>query len=151
MKRKHKISLLLIWLLLTLDMSQFVEVPIKSLVLQHPLRYARSAFDSAKLQISSVSTSLKDKLHKHCSALKLNPRYIEELNIADYVAKTNNLGVEYHATKEEDRLWIFAATLGIFLFEFDDYFDKPSNTPENVSRLSTEMRAVQRELSVGML
>ena len=128
-------------------MSQFVEVPIKSLVLQHPLRYARSALDSAKLRISSVSSSLKDKLQNHCSALKLDPRYIEQLNIADYVAKTNNLGVEYHATEEEDRQWIFAATLGIFLFEFDDHFDKPSNTPENVSRLSTEMRAVQRALS----
>ena len=69
------------------------------------------------------------------------------MNIADYVAKTNNLGIEYHATEEEDRRWVFAATLGIFLFEFDDYFDKPSNTPENVSRLSTEMRAVQRALS----
>ena len=73
------------------------------------------------------------------------------MNIADFVAKTTNVGIEYHATEEEDWLWIFAATLGIFLFEFDDYFDKPSNTPENVSRLSTEMRAVQRELSVGML
>ena len=128
-------------------MSWFVEVHIKSLVLQHPLRYSCSALDSAKLRNSSVSLSLKNKLQNHCSALKLNPRYNEELNIADYVAKTNNLGVEYHATEEEDRLWIFVATLGIFLFEFDDYFDKPSNTPENVSRLSTEMRAVQRALS----
>ena len=128
-------------------MSWFVEVHIKSLVLQHPLRYSRSALDSAKLRNSSVSLSLKNKLQNHCSALKLNPRYNEEVSIADFVAKTNNLGVEYHATEEEDRLWIFVATLGIFLFEFDDYFDKPSNTPENVSRLSTEMRVVQRALS----
>ena len=69
------------------------------------------------------------------------------MNIADYVAKTTNLGVEYHATEEEDQLWVFAATWCIFFFEFDDYFDKPSNTPENVSRLFTEMRAVQRALS----
>ena len=128
-------------------MSQFVEVPIKSLVLQHPLQYARSALDLAKLRTSSISPSLKDKLQNHCSALRLNPRYIEELNIADMVAKMSNIGVEYHATEEENRLWIFAATLGIFLFQFDDYFDKPSNTPENVSRLSMEMRAVQRALS----
>lgn len=50
----------------TFMMSQFIEVPIKSLKLQHPLKYPQSALESAsaKLRNSSVSVSLKDNLQK---------------------------------------------------------------------------------------
>ena len=126
------------------DMSQFVEVPLKSLVLQHPLRYARSALNAAKLRNSSVSPSLKDKFEKHCSALDLDPR---SADIGYFVAKVNNIGVEYHPAEEQDRLWIFAATLFTFLMQFDGHFDKPSCTPENVSRLSMEIKTLLRALS----
>ena len=61
------------------DMFQFVEVPIKPLVLQDPLRYAHSVLNTEKLQNSSVSSSLKDQFQKHCSALDLNPCSITDI------------------------------------------------------------------------
>ena len=129
-------------------MSLFTEVPIKSLELDHPLLYASLVIDQAKLRNSSVSSSLRSKLENHCSALKIDSRYIEELNIVDYLAKTYNLGIEYNQTEEQDQVWIFMGTLAIYLFQFDDHFDTPSNTPENISRLSKEMRTLLRALSM---
>ena len=133
-------------------MPLFLEVPVKSLAPEYQgpaLQYAQSAFDLAKLRNASISPSLRDKLKNHCSALKLNSQYIEELNISDYVAKVNGICIanEHHATEEQNQLWIFAATHAILLIEFDDYFDTPCNTPDNVSRLSMEMRSVLRALS----
>ena len=124
------------------DMSQFVEVSVKSLVLQHPLRYARWALNAAKLRNSSASPSLKDKFEKHCSALDLRP-----VPVADIIAKASNIGVGYHQAEEQDRLWILTGTLYVFLMEFDAHFDNPSCTPENISRLSMEIRAILRALS----
>ena len=128
-------------------MSQFVEVHIKSLLLQHPLRYAHSALNLAKLRNSSVSSSLKDKFEQHCAALELNPRSLTDIGYSDFVAKINNIGVKYHPAEEQDRLWIFAATLFTFLMQFDGHFDKPSITPENISRLTMEIKAILRALS----
>ena len=71
------------------DMFQFVEVPIKSLVLQHTLWYAHLVLNVAKLRNSSVSSSLKDKFQKRCSALDLNPRSI--MDIGYFVAKIKEL------------------------------------------------------------
>ena len=76
-------------------MSLFTEVPIKGLVLEHPLYYASSVIDLAKMRSSSVGSLLRDKLEKHCSTLNLNPRYIDKLNVSDFVAKGYNIGVEY--------------------------------------------------------
>lgn len=129
-------------------MSQLIEVPIKTLVLEHPPHYAHSALDVAKLRESAIwSTSLRDKLQHQCSVLKLDSRYIDELSVADFVAKTYNIGVHYTSTDEEARLWMFAATWAVFIFQFDDQFDQPRNTPENLSRLSMDLRLLIRALS----
>ena len=118
------------------NMSQFTEVPVKALGLQHHLKYANSPLSAAKLREASVSSSLISRLENHLSALKLNLKYIEGLNVTDFVAKAYNIGIECPSTEEQDRLWIFSATLAIFLFEFDDHFDEPISTPEIVARLS---------------
>nr|WDE20682.1 terpene synthase-like protein uBuTS-9 [Bubarida sp. uBuTS-9] len=128
-------------------MSLFAEVPIKALPLERPLQYAHSALNLARLRKASesVCSSLTKRLQKHCSALKLNPQYIEAANFSHFAAKVYNIGV---ATEPgQDRLGIFVATLALFVFEFDDHFDKPCGTPENVSRLSMEMRILLRALS----
>ena len=91
-------------------MSQFTEVPVKALALQHPLKYANSPLSAAKLREASVSSSLISRLENHLSALKVNPKYIEGLNIADFVAKAYNIGIECPSTEDLDRLWIFCAT-----------------------------------------
>lgn len=128
-------------------MSLFTEDPIKTLALDHPLQYAHSLIDSANLRKTSISSSLKDKLRRHFSALKLNPQYIDELNVSDCVAKIYNIGIECDPTEEQDRLWIYASTLVVILFQFDDHFDKSYNIPENLSRISMEMRTLLRALS----
>ena len=128
-------------------MSQFTEVPVKALALQHPLKYANSPLSAAKLREASVSSSLISRLENHLSALKVSLKYIGGVNITDFVAKAYNIGIECPSTEDKDRLWIFSATFTIFLFEFDDHFDEPSITPENVARLSMEMRVILRALS----
>ena len=128
-------------------MSQFTEVPVKALALQHPLKYANSPLSAAKLRETSVSSSLISRLENHLSALKLDLKYIEGLNITNFVAKAYNIGIESPSTEDQDRLWIFSATFTISLFEFDDHFDEPIITPENVARLSMEMRAILRALT----
>ena len=112
-------------------MSLFTEVPLKTLILEHPLHYTSSVIDLAKLRNPSESSqSLRDKFEKRCSALNLDPRYSDELNITDFVAKAYNISVKANQMDEQDQLWIFAATHVLFLFQFDDYFDSPRNTPE---------------------
>ena len=128
-------------------MSQFTEVPVKALALQHPLKYANSPLSSAKSREASVNSSLISRLENHLSTLKVNLKYIKRLNITDFVAKTYNIGIEYPSTEDQDRLWIFSATFAISLFEFDDHFDEPIGTPEIVARLSMEMRVILRALS----
>ena len=126
-------------------MSQFTEFPLKALALQHPLKFASSPLSAVKLREASVSSSLISRLENHLSALKVNPECIESLNIADFVAKAYN--IECPSTEDLDRLWIICATFIITLFEFDDHFDDPISTPENVARLSMEVRAILRALS----
>ena len=129
-------------------MSLFTEIPIKSLVLEHPLHYASSVIDLAKMRSSSaLSPSLRSKLENHCSALNLDSRYIDEVKITDFVAKAYNIVIKCNQSDEPDRLWTFAATLALFLFQFDDHFDTPCNTPENTSRLSIEVRTLLNALS----
>ena len=117
------------------------------MALQHPLKYANSPLSSAKLREASVSSSLISRLENHLSSLKVNPKYVEEVNIADFVAKTYNIGIECPSTEDQDRQWIFCATFIITSFEFDDHFDEPINIPETVARLSMEVRAILRALS----
>ena len=128
-------------------MSQFTEVPVKALALQHPLKYANSPLSAVKLREASVSSSLISRLENHLSALKVDLKYIEALNIADFVAKAYNLGIECPSTEDHDRLWIYCATFVISLFEFDDHFDEPISTPEIVARLSMEVKVILRALS----
>ena len=128
-------------------MSQFTEVPVKALALQHPLKYANSPLSAAKLREASVSSSLLSRLENHLSALKLNLKYIKRLNITDFVAKAYNIGIECPSKEDQDRLWIFSATFAIIIYEFDDHFDEPISTPEMVARLSVEMRVIVRALS----
>ena len=78
--------------------------------------------------------------------MKLNLKYIEGLNITDIVAKAN-IGIECPSSEEQNWLRIFSATFAISLFEFDDHFDEPISTPENVAGLSMEMRVILRALS----
>ena len=80
-----------------------------------------------------------------CAALELNPHSLTDIRY--FVAKINNIGVNYHQAEEQDRLWIFAATLFTFLMQFDGHFDKPSIIPENISRLTIEIKAILRALS----
>ena len=129
------------------NMSQFTEVPVKALALQHPLKYANSPLSAAKLREASVSSSLISRLENHISTLKLNPKYIEGLNVTDFIAKFYNIGIQCPSTEDQDRLWIFSATFAISLFEFDDHFDEPISTPESIARLSMEMRVILRALS----
>jgi len=68
-------------------MSRFVEVPVKALAVQHPFKYAHSALSVAKLREASVSSLLKTRLRNHRSGLNLNPKYMEALNISDFIAK----------------------------------------------------------------
>ena len=128
-------------------MSQFTEVPVKAMALQHHLKYANSSLSAAKLREASVSSSLISRLENHLSALKVNPKYVEEVNIADFVAKAYNIGIECPSTEDQDRLWIFSATFIISFLKFDDHFDEPISTPENVARLSMEMGVILRALS----
>ena len=129
------------------NMSQFTEVHVKALALQHPLKFANSPLSAAKLREASVSSSLISRLENHLSALNVNVEYIKEANITDFVAKAYNIGIECPSTEHQDRLWIFSATFVALIGEFDDYFDKPISTPESVARLSMEMRAILRALS----
>ena len=106
-----------------------------------PLCYPASAMDLVKRRETSFNQSLVDKLKRNCAALELNPRYIEQLNVCDYLAMVYGIG------GSATRLDVFTASLAIILYEFDDHFDSPAYTPENVSRLSGEMRSVLRSLS----
>ena len=130
-------------------MSQLIEVPVNVLALRHHLKYAQSALSAAKLRQASVSSALKSRLQNRLrvSALKLNPKHIEGLNIADYVAKIFNVGIECPSTGCQDRQWIFSATLFIVLVEFDDHFDEQFCTPETVAKLSMVMRGILKALS----
>lgn len=126
-------------------MSRFVEVPVKALALQHPFKYAHSALSVAKLREASVSSLLKTRLRNHLSALNLNPKYIEALNIPDFIAKI--YGIECPSTEDKERQWVFSATFTICFFVFDDHFDEQVGTPEIVAKLSLEMRDILRALS----
>ena len=95
-------------------MSQFTEVPVKTLALQHPLKYANSPLSAAKLREASVSLSLISGFENHLCTLKVN---FEQLNIADFTAKTYNIGIESPST-EDHRLWIISATFAVNIFEF---------------------------------
>ena len=128
-------------------MSQFTEVSVKALALQSPFKYAKSALCAAKLRVASASSALKSKLQSRISGLNLDLKYIDGLNITDYIAKAYKIGTEYPSTEHQDQLWIFSATFTIFLFEFDDHFDEHFGTPEIVAKLSMEMRGILRALS----
>ena len=128
-------------------MSQFTDVPAKALALQHPFKYANSALSAAKLREASVTSSLKSRLQNRLSALKLNLKFIEGLNITDFIAKAYNIGIECPSTGCQDRLWIFSATFFIVFVEFDDHFDKQFCTPETVAKLSMEIRGILKALS----
>nr|WDE20684.1 terpene synthase-like protein uBuTS-14 [Bubarida sp. uBuTS-14] len=131
-----------------MSLSVFTKIPIPAVELEHLMHYADSAVGETKLRKHSVSGELKSLLHRHLLDLKLNPQYLDHLNIYDCVAKCFNLGVNHHPTLDQNQLWIFASILILFLFEFDDHFDNPLHlTPENTARLSKEMRAVLRSLS----
>ena len=128
-------------------MSQFTEVPVKALALQHPMKYANSPLSAARLRETPINSSLISRLENHLSALKINLKYIELLNVTDFVAKIWNVGIERPSTEDQDRLWIYCATFIITLFEFDDHFDEPISTPDIITRLSMEMRVFLRALS----
>nr|WDE20680.1 sesquiterpene synthase uBuTS-5 [Bubarida sp. uBuTS-5] len=135
-----------------MSLSVFTKIPIPAVELEHLMHYADSAVSEAKLRKHSVSEELKSQMHRHLVDLKLNPRYPDNLNIYDFVAKLFNLGVSKHPTFDQNRLWLFSSILILFLFEFDDHFDDHFDNPlhlttENIARLSKEMRAVLRSLS----
>ena len=126
-------------------MSLFAELHLirkgQALPFEYPLQYARSTLILAKQRnAASVSSSLQGRVLNHCSALNLKPP-AGELNFADFIAKVYNIGIE------NPQLWIYAATHCLFFMEFDEYFDGACNTPDNVSRLSMELRALLRALS----
>ena len=108
--------------------------------LQYPLEVLASVLQRRRLETSG----LLEALEKHCKAIKLEFQLYDHLNASNYVAKVNNVTVDYEPAEERDRLWIFSTTLVIFLFQFDDHFDKPSCSPENASMLSTEMKTILR-------
>ena len=80
-------------------MSQFTEVPVKALALQHPLKYANSPLSPAKLREASVSSSLIRRLQNHLSALKVNLEYIKGANITDFVARGHRAMVNFVLVK----------------------------------------------------
>ena len=128
--------------------SMFVKIPVPALELEHEMHYADSIVSVTKLREPSVSRELKSKLHHQVLDLKLNPQSIDILNSYDFVAKVCNLGVSNHPTNDQNRWWIFASISVIFLFAFDDQFDKPQLlSSENIARLSKKMRGVLRSLS----
>ena len=131
-----------------MSLSVFAKLPVPALELEHPLHYADSAVRETKLREPSVSEELKSKLHRLLLDLKLHPQYMDHLNIYDIVAKVFNLGISNRPTLNQNQLWLLTAVLIIFLFEFDDHFDKPPQLKhENSARLSKEMRDVLRSLS----
>nr|WDE20683.1 terpene synthase-like protein uBuTS-12 [Bubarida sp. uBuTS-12] len=128
-----------------MSLGVFAKIPVPALELEHPVHYADSAVSVAKVRISSVSAGLNNRLYRRVLGLKMNPEYIKHMDINDFVAKACNLGLP---TPDQDRLWIFASVTGLFIFEFDDHFDKPLLiAPEYVARRSKQMRAVLRSLS----
>ena len=131
-----------------MSLSVFAKIPVPAVELEHPLHYADSAVSVATLRKSLVSGELKSRLHRQLLDLKLNPQCTNRLSAYDFIAKGCNLGVSKHPTLDEIRLWIFASINFIFIFEFDDHFDKPLYlTPENIARASKELRDVLRSLS----
>nr|WDE20679.1 sesquiterpene synthase uBuTS-4 [Bubarida sp. uBuTS-4] len=130
-----------------MSLSVFAKIPVPTLELEQPVHYVDSAVSVVKFREPLVSGDVKRKLHRHVLDLKLNPEYIQHLGIYDLVAKVYNLGVSNHPLNQY-RLWLLVSTLEILIFEFDDYFDKSLlRTPENIAKLSKEMRGVLRSLS----
>ena len=96
------------------------------------MHYAEATISVAKLRESLVSEKLNSRLHRLVLDLKLNPQYIDHMGINDFVAKACNLGAP---TPDQDWLWLFTSVHGVFIFEFDDHFDKPRQiTPECVAK-----------------
>ena len=122
-------------------MSLFVNFLVKSVHLEQPLQYPSSALSLANLRKGINNPVLKQKLQHRCLALNLNPQYIDVANVSDYVAKTNNIGVENDIQDPVETQWIFATTFIIFMLELDDHFDTPCCSLDNISKLSTEKRA----------
>ena len=58
-----------------------------------------------------------------------------------------DIGVENDIHDPVETQWIFATAFIIFMLEFDDPFDKPCCSLENISKLSTEKRALLVALS----
>nr|WDE20677.1 germacrene D synthase uBuTS-2 [Bubarida sp. uBuTS-2] len=128
-----------------MSLSVFAKIPVPTLELEHPMHYVDSTVSVAKVRISSVSAGLNNRLYRRVLDLKLNPEYINHMDINDFVAKACNLGLP---TPDQERLWIFTSVNALFIFEFDDHFDKPLLiAPEYVARRSKQMRAVLRSLS----
>nr|WDE20681.1 terpene synthase-like protein uBuTS-8 [Bubarida sp. uBuTS-8] len=133
-----------------MSLSTFAKIPVPELELEHQMHYADSIVSVTKLREPSVSKELKSRLHRRVLELRLNPQNIEILNSYDFVAKVCTFGVSNHSTtcSHQNRWWIFASISVIFLFEFDDQFDKPLLlSPENIASLSKKMRGVLRSLS----
>ena len=127
-----------------MSLSVFTKIPIPTMKLEPPMHYADSTVSVANLRESLVSEKLNNRLHRLVLDLKLNPQYIDHMNINDFVAKACNLGAP---TPDQDWLWLFTSVHGIFIFEFDDHFDKPRQiAPECVAKRAKEMRAVLRSL-----
>ena len=66
--------------MIKVNMSQFTEVPVKELALQHPLKYTNSPLSAAKKQEASVGSSLMSRSENHLSTLKVNLEIIERLH-----------------------------------------------------------------------
>nr|WDE20676.1 bicyclogermacrene synthase uBuTS-1 [Bubarida sp. uBuTS-1] len=131
-----------------MSLSVFAKIPVPALKLENPLHYSDSAVSLAKVREPLLSGELKSRLHRHALDLKLDPKYIGNLNVHDFVAKVHDLGVSNHPTPGQNRQWLFASTLVLFIFEFDDHFDTAVRlTPENIARVSKDMRDVLRSLS----
>ena len=109
-----------------------------------PLQYPRGVLTSVLQRRRLETTELLEALEKLCKAIKLDFQLYDHLNASNYAAVVNNITVDYEPAEERDRLWIFATTLVIFLFLFDDHFDKPTCSPENASILSTEVKTILR-------
>nr|WDE20678.1 bicyclogermacrene synthase uBuTS-3 [Bubarida sp. uBuTS-3] len=139
-----------------MSLSAFTKIPVPALELEYPMHYADSAVSEAKLRETSVSTELKSKLHRHILNLKLKAQYAEHLNIYDFIAKVHSIGVSNHPTvnKSEKRQVLFASSLIVLLFQFDDHFEATDPlhlTLESIAKRSKEMRSVLSSLSAHNL
>ena len=131
-----------------MSLSVFAKIPVPALKLEYPLHYPDSAVSLAKVREPSLSEELKSRLHRHALNLKLDPKYIDHLNVHDFVAKVHNFGVSNYPTPDQNRRWLFASTLVLLIFQFDDHFDTAIRfTPDHIARVSKDMRDVLRSLS----